>query len=386
MPDYQSYNRSKRPTMSQQIPKVRESDGDKRRSDNGRYELASPPKLSRNRKRGNSSHGRHLSSGGRGSNSDFSDVGRRRGRLRKNYVIHFALLGIVFIIVFSALSTTVLFNAQTILVINDGLHSENTQSTVGYSYDSAETTEPIQITEQIGREPHYSDEEIFAAGGIEIGQNLIRFDSTRAGEEIFTTLVQLDNVKVERRFPSTIVVTVENAVRKFIIVHDGEYWCVSQNGRIINVNRTRPHPLESDELLVTGFSSAMPLQIGGVLVPKHDSEYAEYEDWNRQKEKAELLFELSELLTEHDFAVSRIDISDRFDVKMFYGEVVKIDESDYMESDVNLERVEIRLGVPVELSEKIIIASRLIADEIGANEAGVLRVNEPRRATFLPDS
>jgi cell division septal protein FtsQ len=263
---------------------------------------------------------------------------RTRRKFRKSYVLHYSLVAILLVSIFAALSATVLFNVRNVIVQNEGLQM-------------------------------YSYEEILLAGNIEEGLNLMRFDSVQARTDIMSALVQLDGVQVTRVFPSTITITAQNAERVFSLYENRTYWEISRNGRVINSGSNRP-----DGLVVTGFtqSDSSALRVGGNLTcPENESE-----DSAADTERAELIFRLADLVEHHDFEVSRIDVSDRFDVKLYYGDGA---------GSADGERIEIRLGMPTQLSEKIMIAKTIVADEIDSNESGVLRVTSRQRASFNPN-
>jgi len=251
-------------------------------------------------------------------------------KLRKNYVVHFMGVAVVLVIILYVLSTTVLFNINNVA---------------------------------INGESAYSDEEIIAAGGIENGQNLIRFDSERAQRNILTALVHLDEVEVKKVFPSTIAVTVTTAERLFSVYAEGLYLDVSHNGRIIGNSSSRP-----EGLLVTG------------LIPK-STRVGDFLDCEREG-LIEPAFRLSSLVEQHGlYGVDRIDVSDRFDMKLFYERGGEANE----ENTENRDRIEIRLDIPLQLDEKMAVAAKIITEELAPGESGVLKVPNSRRATFVPD-
>jgi cell division protein FtsQ len=253
-------------------------------------------------------------------------VTRKKRKFRRNNVLYYLMAAILVVSLFAILASTVLFNVRSVVINHEG-------------------------------EPLYCETLILAAGGIEQGQNLMRFDSSQAGSDIMAALPRLDSVRVSRAFPSTVIVTVTNAQSAFSICDDGTYWEVSRGRRVINAAASRP-----DGLLVTGFVPR-GLNVGSSLV-------SEPGDSLSDTANAELLFRLIALIERHDLAVSRIDLSDKFDIKLYYDG----------------ERIEIRLGEPLQLEEKIIVATRIITDEIAINENGVLRVTSPRMASFVPST
>jgi hypothetical protein len=232
--------------------------------------------------------------------------------------------------VFALLSTTVLFNARSVVVVVRGL----------------------------GGEFSYTEEQILTAGGIKEGLNLLRFDATQAQTDITSALVQLDSVQVQRVFPSTIVVTVERAEPTFAVYEriagSPVFWIISQNGRIID---SKTH---FAGVVVSGFATE-GFYVGGRL-----TETAE------NIPNTELAFTLLELFAlQGEFPITRIDLTDRFGTKLYYGEFTG-----------DRERIEIRLETATGLGAKIAIAARIISDEIAENERGILRLGT--LPTFTP--
>jgi len=250
-----------------------------------------------------------------------SSVTARR-KIRRNYILHFLAASIVVVVAVSVLSSTVLFNVRAVNVEGESML--------------------------------YSAEEILAAGNIETGGNLVRFKSGQAQEDIMNALVGLDSVTVRKVFPSTISITVEDAVNVFSIQSGRQYLGISQNGRIIQSGTRRP-----DGLVITGF------------VPKSKT-VGDYLECELDGKRA-LAFQLSGLIEKHDLGrVIRIDLNDIYDIRLFSGSVSE-------------EQIEIKLGTPSQLDEKLVVASKVITDELAPNERGVLRVQTPRKASFNPD-
>jgi hypothetical protein len=285
----------------------------------------------------------------------------RKYKPRKNYILHVTLGCILIAGVFSVLAVTVLFNTRNLIVTN------------------------------VGAAAVYTDEQVLAAGEIEVGVNLMRFDHTAAQSNIKHGLVQLDDVSVQRQFPSTIEVIIENAETMFSVYDGKMYFSVSRNGRITDSEKIRP-----DGIVVTGFSQgdisdtdetdngiiAKPLSVGDKLICTDIRSSAD-------NERGMLAFRLVELLETHDFAVLTIDLSDRFDVKLYYCD----NDSDKGSGSVGgvggggsvgVPRLELRFGTPTQLEQKLIIAMYVIENHIESSERGTLRVTTLRRATFTP--
>jgi len=253
-----------------------------------------------------------------------AEVGSTR-RLRKSYVIHFFAVAALSVIVLSALSVTVVFNAEEVIVKGESV---------------------------------YSHEEILNAGGIEIGQNLIRFDSAQAQEDIMDKLVCLDGAQVKKvfGFPSSIEVTVENAERIFSIQDEKNYFDISRRGRVINEHTKPPKAL-----IITGVN---------LKTAFNDVEWKTGDFLHDDEERVLLAFEITELVERYGLhKINNIDITDKFDINLFYDK----------------DRIEVKFGSALQLEDKFKVAAKIIKDEIDDNEEGVLRISNPRKASFKPN-
>jgi cell division protein FtsQ len=212
----------------------------------------------------------------------------------------------------------------------------------------------------------YTLDELMNAGGIEKGVNLIRFDAATAQRNIKNSLVELDSVVVRKNFPSGIIIQVSGAERVLSVYSEGEYLEISRSGRIIAGSTTRPNGL-----IVTGFTSLDPESdftwtIGGYLDCADNPESVD-------SEQIALIFRLVDLIEKHEIPeINRLDLSDRFEVRMFMGEAEQ-------------EQVEVKLGAPIQLDEKLAMAAGIISTEIAPGERGVLRISSPRKGTFRPE-
>jgi cell division protein FtsQ len=217
-------------------------------------------------------------------------------------------------------------------------------------------------------ESAYSADEIMQAGNIEIGVNLTGFDKKRAETAVMDSLPRLDGVEIKRifGFPSKISVTVEGAEKSFNVPNSDGYLEVSRNGRIIGAEPQIPQGLIMNGLLP--FSSQDSPKVGDYI----KLEPAVSEDENPggiEQVKVQLAFELCGLIEKHELVqVGQVDVSDKFDIKMLYDGG----------------RIEIRLGAPSALDEKLAVAANIITNEIADAEKGILRVSNPNKATFKP--
>ena len=181
----------------------------------------------------------------------------------------------------------------------------------------------------------YTEEEIIAASGIELGDNLYSLNKVRIDRNIRTTLPYIGEMSINRVLPSTIVIRVDEweAVAQ-IAVSDAERvaalqaarlekdpeaealpvaqepWLISVKGKLLE-----PAPADSGAILVTGLTPLSP-QAGSFLeVPE--------EEQARLEALTGLLEALGEAEIQSQVSAVRLDATrlvvryaGRFDVKM----------------------------------------------------------------------
>ena len=79
----------------------------------------------------------------------------------------------------------------------------------------------------------YTAEEIQEASGVELGSNLYllnKYDIVRA---IGAKLPYIEDIRVNRKLPDTLLIEVHESGRPFALVQDGSAWLISANGKIV---------------------------------------------------------------------------------------------------------------------------------------------------------
>lgn len=96
---------------------------------------------------------------------------------------------------------------------------------------------PIKSVEVKGSS-RYSVKEITEAADIKMGGNLFSTDLSDVEEDIVSQLSYISKVKIERKFPSTIVLTIEKAVPFAQIENGSEYGIIEANGKCLEVKKS----------------------------------------------------------------------------------------------------------------------------------------------------
>ncbi|SFB71492.1 cell division protein FtsQ/DivIB [Ruminococcus albus] len=86
----------------------------------------------------------------------------------------------------------------------------------------------------------YTDDQIINVGGIYEDMNLVRTDAARAEKRLLDNLVYIDEVKVSKSYPSTVVIDCKEAVKAADIEFEGGYYVLSTSGRILEANNPMP--------------------------------------------------------------------------------------------------------------------------------------------------
>ena len=176
----------------------------------------------------------------------------------------------------------------------------------------------------------YSKEEIIAASGIRIGNNLIRTDTKKAEQDILNTLVNVDTVKIKRKLPSEIKIEVTPTVASAIVEYNGTYNVISKNGKVIEDKLSAP---KSNLIVIVGYDPEN-VELNKVIKSK---------DENKDRIVKQLLEEFKELNFTN---ITKIDISDRMNIKFTYQD-----------------RIEVELGTSSELSYKVKFIKAIIDEK-----------------------
>lgn len=189
---------------------------------------------------------------------------------------------------------------------------------------------------------YYATESIISASTARKGDNLFRTDIKGIEERLTQLMVYADEVKVRRKLPSQLVITVKEAVPKYNLEQDGRYFVVSESGKILETNLSAP---QGNLLLVSGFEI------------KDTTPNAKLE--SNDNLKARILAEIDENIEAMKFVgIEKIDLSDRTDIKLYYDD-----------------RIEVRIGSSVDIPYKLRY-TRAVLDSImktyGADYEGTL--------------
>lgn len=236
----------------------------------------------------------------------------------------------------------------------------------------------------------YPSEEIVAASGYRVGDNLV-FLLTRSKEEMLKRqFPYLEDVEILRRFPNTLEIRLTRAQAAACVENGGSWLTVSASGKILEAGEQPP----SGVLRVYGLQVADP-QPGQTLWPEESKPSEEggaasgssssasaaetasgtgQEEGKKSRAAGEAYRSILLKLQELDAAgeVDWLDLSDLSNIRLFYQG-----------------RIEFLLGSAVELEYKVQFACLQAVPRLGDAETGVLdlsNADETNKAVFTAGS
>ncbi|MCI7768201.1 MAG: FtsQ-type POTRA domain-containing protein [Oscillospiraceae bacterium] len=198
---------------------------------------------------------------------------------------------------------------------------------------------------------NYTADEIIEASGIKAGDNLVRTSTEKCGEQIESRLVYIENAKVTRSFPNTMVINVEASVPAANFITDSYTLLVSSKGKVLDKIQEQKAGL----LNFVG-TDPSPELIPGAMFQSED----EHKDAAVKK----LMEYFSENDSEH---ITLVDVTDRSELSYTYDN-----------------RITVRLGSINDIDYKINFSEEIIRTKIGEKTEGILTIlSDSTGASFL---
>lgn len=79
----------------------------------------------------------------------------------------------------------------------------------------------------------YTAEEIQAASGVKLGANMYLLNKYDVRRSIWDQLPYIEEIRVNRKLPDTLLIEVHESGRPFALVQDGSAWLISSSGKIV---------------------------------------------------------------------------------------------------------------------------------------------------------
>lgn len=203
----------------------------------------------------------------------------------------------------------------------------------------------------------YTNEEIIAASGIELGKSLLFANLDDASENIEKALPYTDNVKLTKKLPNKIIIRFDETSRAFAIeVSSGMYALTNSEFKVLELTGVLPE----DAALLVG-APPVKCNVGEIVTFATDDE---------SDISLDLLKRIAASITENEVeGISYIDISNRSNIIMIYQS-----------------RIVLRLGDSLDVESKISLGNRVIKEEnaIDPSQYGTIDLTIPKKAYFNP--
>lgn len=168
----------------------------------------------------------------------------------------------------------------------------------------------------VSGQKRYTAEEIQEAAGVEPGSNMYLLNKYDVVRNITRKLPYIEDIRVNRKLPDTLLIEVRESGRPFALVQEGSAWLISSGGKIVD---QLPEREAGDYGRITGCELLAP-SVGTTLALA--TEYA-----SQQSSLLALLKALDEAgLTENadsiqldELSYLKMDYIGRFTVRMAYG-------------------------------------------------------------------
>lgn len=178
----------------------------------------------------------------------------------------------------------------------------------------------------------YTAEQIQYVGGISGGQNLIRLNTDFIAARLKSNLAYVEDVTVQKEYPNSLVITINQAVPSAQIEDDGRYYTVSESGRVL-------------ENALADRNPKYPLVRGYELKECEVGASAESND----AQKTEILTQIFTEINKVGFdKITIIDITDRTDIRLSYDDRIEICLGSSKDLDIKMSYIKsvIDLGLP----------------------------------------
>ena len=199
----------------------------------------------------------------------------------------------------------------------------------------------------------YSAEEIIAASGVEMGKNLFAVSASGIVDALFETMPYLDEVRITRKLPDTLVIHVQETQALAVVESEGTYYVLNENCKILD---TTDAAGAASLIQVSGISPILP--VVGQRISLGDAERA----------KVDFLRELLTISTDMGIIaeISDISLASIADVRFTYQS-----------------RFEVVLGGLDQLEYKLGLLQTTV-DNLADGDSGTIDLSRDRQAHYIP--
>lgn len=197
----------------------------------------------------------------------------------------------------------------------------------------------------------YSNEDIISVSGISTGDNMVRLDAKKAGDNILSSMVYIEEVNIDKKYPDTLEINVTRCVAVANVQIDDKYLLASKKGKILDSSDS----MQDDLVTVSGFE---PLS-------ESLGTYLESSD----EQKTEIYFEIFDYINSNENnKIRSIDMTDKYNIKINYDN-----------------RVNFELGNANDITYKLKLAGTVFSD-LGDDKKGTMVMIGSNQISFRSDS
>lgn len=174
---------------------------------------------------------------------------------------------------------------------------------------------------------HYTYSQILEAGNLSKGKVLFLISEKKLGESLMGKYAYIKSVKVEKQYPDTVTITLEEEEPQFYIEIQGEYFLLTRSLKVLERYYNEAKLLEAapDVQFIR-----VPTVARAVVC--NELEFAEISKSRHTDEALDMLLK-SRLYT----GVTAIDFSNRFDMIIMYENRLEIHLGSFEEYDAKLD-------------------------------------------------
>lgn len=164
-------------------------------------------------------------------------------------------------------------------------------------------------------EQRYTEEQIREASAIENGDNLYLLNKNTVAASIREALPYIEEIRINRRLPDTLVIEIKECGTPFALVQDGIVWLISPKGMLVD----QLDPSSADYGMISGCQLLAPT-VGTpmALATEYASQQESLLDLMAALEEADMLEDVDGICLDELSAI-QMDYLGRFTVKMPYG-------------------------------------------------------------------
>lgn len=200
----------------------------------------------------------------------------------------------------------------------------------------------------------YSDEEIVNSSLIAKGTNLFVLSKKKVSDAIKKTLPYIDDVKIIKKIPSSVIINVSQTNPKYALQVDDSFLLINEKEKILDV----VHDIQDESLCIVKGADIGICQPGENIIFK-------------DKETGNALRTIMSSIAAYKITVNEIDLSDFSKISLVYED-----------------RVRVNLGISERLDYKLKTASHILKDKIENSERGTLDLSmilENEHSYFTPE-